>query len=502
MSEQITPETPAPKTESHDPKVPEAWKAFMRTGWGDRELDLPRHPVADHAARRRTALAEAFPGERLVLPAGTYKVRSNDTDYRFRSDTAHTYFSGNQTSDAVLVIEDGDAVLYARPRSSRETDEFFRDRQYGELWAGRRPSLNEMSASLGLPVRHIDELDAALARSGKTRVHRGLSSAVDRNVAGDETRDAELARVASEMRLIKDDWEIGELQQATDITALGFEDSVREWDDVLRYGERWIEGTFFRRARAMGNDIGYDSIVGGGSHATTLHWIDNSGALVPGQMVLLDMGVDGARQAAVHAGLARAAQRRVQLVDVAHGQPERGGHLVQRRTPARPELAVLPVAEELVGVARGARPCVEHRVAVLDDQHGVARLVAGEVRVGRVRAEPVVGVVRPHLVRAGRQHQPLARKRLGQRGASARGVLGDGVARKVELPVSPACPHEPLPGLGNLWVVRLCLGGGGLRSGLLAHAVTLRRARGPPRAPDRLPPCLSRAATASPSPSW
>ena len=33
---------------------------------------------------------------------------------------------------------------------------------------------------------------------------------------------------------------------------------------VYKYGERWIEGTFFRRARAMGNDIGYDSIVGGG----------------------------------------------------------------------------------------------------------------------------------------------------------------------------------------------------------------------------------------------
>jgi hypothetical protein len=44
-----------------------------------------------------------------VLPAGTFKVRSYDTDYRFRRDTAHTYFCGNQTSDAVLVIEDGEA---------------------------------------------------------------------------------------------------------------------------------------------------------------------------------------------------------------------------------------------------------------------------------------------------------------------------------------------------------------------------------------------------------
>ncbi len=68
---------------------------------------------------------------------------------------------------------------------------------------------------------------------------------------------------------------------------------MREWKQVLEYGERWIEGTFQRRARAMGNDIGYDSIVGGGSHATTLHWIDNTGPIEPGKLVLLDMGVEG-----------------------------------------------------------------------------------------------------------------------------------------------------------------------------------------------------------------
>ncbi len=280
-------------TESHDPAVPEAYSAFMRTGWADHDDERPRLPVADRAAARRARLAAMFPGERLVLPGGGYKVRSHDTDYRFRADTAHVYFSGNQTSDAVLVIDDGEAVLYARPRSGRDTDEFFRDRQYGQLWVGRRPSLRELSSSLGLPVRHLDRLPDALSGSGKTRVHRGVSAQVDRSVAVDAALDDDFARVVSEMRLVKDEWEIGQLQEACDITALGFGDVVAEWDRVLEHGERWIEGTFFRRARAMGNDIGYDSIVGGGAHATTLHWIDNDGPIVPGTMVLLDMGVEG-----------------------------------------------------------------------------------------------------------------------------------------------------------------------------------------------------------------
>jgi len=281
-----------PHTESHDPAVPEAYAAFMRTGWGDRELDLPPHPVTSWAAGRRDKLAGIFPGERLVVPAGNFKVRANDTDYRFRPETAHTYLSGNQTSDAVLVVEAGEAVLYARPRSSRETDEFFRDRQYGELWSGRRPSLREISSSLGIEARHIDELTDRLGTSAKTRVLRGVDHRVDSLVAGDDEHDKELARVLSELRLVKDQWELDELQQACDITTLGFEDCVREWDRVLEFGERWVEGTFFRRARAMGNDIGYDSIVGGGRHATTLHWIDNTGPITPGEMVLLDMGAE------------------------------------------------------------------------------------------------------------------------------------------------------------------------------------------------------------------
>jgi len=346
-----------PKTESHDPAVPAAYSEFMRRGWGDRELDLPRHPVSDWAAARRAKLAEAFPGERLVLPAGAFKVRSNDTDYRFRSDTAHTYFSGNQTSDAVLVIEGGDAVLYARPRSSRDTDEFFRDRSYGELWVGRRPSVKEISDSLGIEVRHIDQLPAALERSGKTRVHRGVDASVDALVPGDETHDDELARVASEMRLIKDEWEVAELQEACDITTLGFDDSVREWANVLKYGERWIEGTFFRRARAMGNDLGYDSICAGGSHATTLHWIDNTGPVTPGQLVLLDMGVEG---------------KNLYTADVTRTLPVDG-----RFTPLQRDLYDLVYAAQEAGI-RAVRPGVPflaaHNAAMDVLAHGLEGL--------------------------------------------------------------------------------------------------------------------------------
>src|SRR5690606_3754281 len=146
-----------------------------------------------------------------------------------------TYFSGNQTSDAVLVVEpSGESVLYVRPRSGRDSDEFFRDREYGALWAGERPSLLELSSSLGIECRHVDELPSALGGQAKTRVLRGVDARVDQLVDADAELDRDLARVASELRLVKDEWELGELAAACDATTLGFEDSVREWDNVLK----------------------------------------------------------------------------------------------------------------------------------------------------------------------------------------------------------------------------------------------------------------------------
>lgn len=279
-------------TRSHDQGVPEALASFMRHGWADPPVEVSEEPVAAWAAKRRSRLAEKFSDEVVVVPAGPLKVRANDTDYPFRADTAHVWLTGNQDSDAVFVMDHGQPMLFFRPRASRESDEFFRDARYGEFWAGRRPSLAETEERLGLPCKHIDELPVLLEKASDARVLRDVDPGVDGQVSGDDERDAELAGVLSEMRLVKDPWEIEQMRLAVDITSRGFDDCLGEWDQVLAHGERWIDGTFYRRARAEGNDVGYHSIVGSGSHATVLHWNDNDGPVRPGELLLLDMGVE------------------------------------------------------------------------------------------------------------------------------------------------------------------------------------------------------------------
>ena len=194
----------------------------------------------------------------------------------------------------MLVIDEGEATLFFRPRYPKSDHHFWSDGTFGETWSGRRRSLAEAEELYGIRCRHLFELPDVLADLGPAMVLRGVDPDVDALVPLHPTEgtDDELAIQLSEMRLVKDAWEVEQIQDAIDCTIRGFEDSVREWPQVLRYGERWIEGTFYRRARSEGNDVGYDSICAGGAHATTLHWVENSGGVRPGELVLMDMGVE------------------------------------------------------------------------------------------------------------------------------------------------------------------------------------------------------------------
>jgi Xaa-Pro aminopeptidase len=298
------------RTASHDPDFPEKLLEFMRTGWRDDSLPLGPRPEVPNYAKRRAALSAAFPGETLVIPTGPLKVRANDTEYQFRPGSDFAYLTGEYAPDSVLMLRPTagghDALLYTRPRSSKQTDEFFRSRD-GELWVGRRHTLAEKSTELGVETAPLSDLEAALAdcAPAHTRVLRGLDPTVDAAVrpydgpepAGDKdaeklSRDRELAAALSELKLVKDEWEIVQLQDAIDATVRGFEDVARVLPAERGVSERLLEGVFGLRARHDGNDVGYGSIVGAGAHATILHWVRNDGTTRPGELLLMDMGVE------------------------------------------------------------------------------------------------------------------------------------------------------------------------------------------------------------------
>ena len=290
-----------------------AFKAFMKSGWADDDPDIQPLESSKFTPARLKALGAAFPGERLVIPAGQPKVRNNDCDYMFRPDTTFAYYTGlgvDYEAGAVLVMnpvapdspeaaagETHVPELFVAPRADNSTEDFFMSAHYGEYWVGPRAGLKEMTAMTGIETHDIAQLADALSKdvggeAGAVRVRvvretdPEITTLVDsiRQANGFADPDAnnaddnKLHEFAAEARMTKDSYEIGEMRKAVDATK--------------PRSERILEGAFNAVSRELGNAVGYDSIVASGPHAPILHWMRNTGVVRNGDMLLVDAGVE------------------------------------------------------------------------------------------------------------------------------------------------------------------------------------------------------------------
>ena len=285
----------------YDLPLGDALTGTLADGW-DPEPPTAHRAVegsAEAAARHREAVASRFPGAALVVPAGAAPLRVNDNHYAFRPTSEYAYLTGDQAEEGVLVLRPTgtthEALLFVPQRRGPGTVEYMADRRTGGVWVGGVPDGPTTAAHLAITVRPRAELAATLASLGSdVRLMRGVDDEVDALLPGAEDRG--LAGAIDEARAIKDRWEVDRLAEACAATARGFADVARELPGVLatggRRGERWLEGTFWRRARFEGNDVGYSSVVAAGPNGTSLHWAPVDGDVEPGQLLLADMGVE------------------------------------------------------------------------------------------------------------------------------------------------------------------------------------------------------------------
>ena len=254
---------------------------FMKTGWDASEPEIEPLESSKFTPARLAALGKAFPGERLVIPAGSPKVRNNDCDYMFRPDTTFAYYTGlgqDYEAGAVLVLNPLDpdspeakagktheAELFVAPRADTATQDFFMNAHYGEYWVGPRAGLKEMTAMTGIETHDIAQLADALSK--------------------DVGAEAGAVRV----RVISD-----ADPQAVDATKHGFDHILAKLPEALDKprSERILEGAFNAVAREEGNALGYDTIIASGEHAPILHWMRNTGVVRKGDMLLIDAGVE------------------------------------------------------------------------------------------------------------------------------------------------------------------------------------------------------------------
>ena len=288
---------------THDIPIADAMTEFMKIGWAPSPLTgVNPHPSIPFTKIRREKLSKQYPGSRLIFPSGSLKIRSNDSDYPFRAHSAYSWFTGiislDCVPDSLFVMEPNgsghDALLFIHPRSPRDSDEFYKNARHGEFWIGRRMTLEETETKYGLKAQKIESIEEFLANKKDTLIIRGEDKHIDSLVVENEEKEKEFLNFTSLMRIVKDQYEIDEMQKAIDASVRGFADMIRVFPAAISVprGERVIESAFYGRARLEGNDLGYPSIVASGAHACVLHWIKNDGDVLPGDLILIDAGVE------------------------------------------------------------------------------------------------------------------------------------------------------------------------------------------------------------------
>ncbi|MGW5054979.1 aminopeptidase P family protein [Actinokineospora sp. NPDC004072] len=272
------------------------FRAAIQTDWDRWETPAPCAPeTAAAAAAHRDRLSAALPRQRIAVASGLPSVRSNDTFHGFRANSDFVWLTGCQVPGAVLVMTPvaggHEATLFLPAPAPVDDADFFADADRSRFWVGREAEPGDWARALGIPCRPVDDLSRTLR--GR---HPGILAA-----PADDPRlsalvgghSPELRLTLAELRRIKDDWEIAQLRAAVDATIVGFADVAAEFGKaVLAGGERWLQGTFDRRARTLGNGPGYASIVASGANSPILHWTRCDSPVAEDALILIDAGVE------------------------------------------------------------------------------------------------------------------------------------------------------------------------------------------------------------------
>ncbi|HBR58020.1 MAG TPA: hypothetical protein DEA22_11235 [Blastocatellia bacterium] len=269
---------------------------------------------AELAARRAAAAKRMPPNSILLLFSAETRNYAGDVDFYYRQENNLYYLTNLKQKGSVLIIrkagENVSEYLFVPKRDpSRET---WNGKMYSNEDASRISGIRTIidAAELSKFVEAL-ETKEAFKSSGGVEIGGGITDLLFLlpNGDSDEIGNAEYASesgyaarfkdynirnarpIFDELRQIKSPYEIKLLQHAIDIT---IEAQMRSMAAVG--SSKWeyevhaeVDYTFRKR---NADYWGYPSIVGGGPNATTLHYDESQGRIIPGQLLLMDVGAE------------------------------------------------------------------------------------------------------------------------------------------------------------------------------------------------------------------
>jgi len=249
---------------------------------------------------RENLLSKLSVGDMAILFSGTSPQSTADSHYDFRPDKNFYYLTGTTKETFILVL--------TKLETKTEAILFIEKPDYDiEKWIGRKLTVDQTKEVSGLEdIKYLPEFENWLNRSiYSTKFNRvyldlprmkydgemtaGMLFAQDIRKNYPEMAIKNVHKFMSELRMIKTDFEIGEITKALSLTQLGLDSVMTN----LKPGEReYVAESEFRYAiRKNGADTNaFPTIAASGGNAVILHYVENDQIMQDGDLILMDLG--------------------------------------------------------------------------------------------------------------------------------------------------------------------------------------------------------------------
>jgi Xaa-Pro aminopeptidase len=265
-------------------------------------------PPSSLFVENRRRLAERLkPNSAVIVVAHDVLPSNADGSLPFRQNSDLYYLTGVDQEETVFIFypEAVEKARFSEALFLRETSELI------AVWEGDKLTKERASQLTGIAERNIhwsDQFDSTLRQIMALADHiylftdeharRSTESQTrsDRFVAEMQRRwplhrYERLARETGTLRTVKSPAEIAQLQQAIDITKLGFERVAQFVQPGV--GEWEIEAEFIHEfIRHKSRGFAYSPIIGSGKNACVLHYIENTAICQDGELLLLDVAAE------------------------------------------------------------------------------------------------------------------------------------------------------------------------------------------------------------------
>ncbi|ABM72828.1 putative aminopeptidase P [Prochlorococcus marinus str. MIT 9515] len=251
---------------------------------------------------RREIFLKKLNGKAAIISSSSLVNHHADCEYPFRQDSNFWYLTGFDEPDSIALFLSNKPkgeryILFVAPKDI--ISEVWHGFRWGvegaerEFKADKAHSISDFKRLL--PVYISDSEDIVYSQNKHSKFEKIVLEIFSKQIEARSKEGKEEINIESpeiylnEMRLIKSDFEISRMREATQISAEAHE-LVRE-SISLKKNERQIQGLiegFFLEKGARGP--AYNSIVASGDNACILHYTLNNSDLNKGDLLLVDAG--------------------------------------------------------------------------------------------------------------------------------------------------------------------------------------------------------------------